>query len=91
VHDAVSFEVAGLPSVCLVSSAFVHQAQYQANMLNLPDVRVSFLRHPISDATSADLVNKTEECYDSVVQAISVDSPLQLPAWLEAAPQGCSS
>jgi len=75
----------------LISGAFAAQAAYQADLLNLSDVRVSFVRHPISDAPHAAIVSKAEESYDAVVRAISTDAPAQAPAWLRDAAQGCSS
>jgi len=75
----------------MVSGAFKSQAQYQADMLNLSDVRVTFLRHPISDAAPAELVGKAEESFGFVVKAIETEFPLQMPAWIEDAPQGCST
>jgi len=75
----------------VVSSAFAGQAQYQAEMLKLKDVRVSFVRHPISDADPAVMASHAEEAFDSIVQAISEDAPLQTPSWVQAAPQGCST
>jgi len=91
VHDAVTLESAGLPSVCLESGAFSNQAQYQADMLNLHDVRVAFVPHPISNAASTELVRRAEEAFTSVVQALGSDEPLQPPAWLGNAKQGCAS
>lgn len=73
----------------MVSGAFKSQAQYQAALLNLTDVRVTFVRHPISDAAPAEIVGKAEESFGAVVKAIETDVPLPVPAWLEDAPQGC--
>lgn len=74
-----------------MSGAFAGQAQYQADILNMSEVRVSFVRHPISDATPAALAVKAEESYRTVVQAISTDEPVPAPAWLEEPSQQCAS
>lgn len=90
-HDAVTLESAGLPSVCLVSGAFSNQAQYQAEMLNFRDVRVAYIPHPVSNAVSTQLARHAEEAFASVMKALCSDEALQLPAWLGSAKQGCSS
>lgn len=60
----------------MISSGFAGQAKYQAEMLNLSDIRVSFVRHPISDATPDELVNKAEETFQHAVEAIKTGDPL---------------
>jgi len=75
----------------MVSSAFAEQSQYQADMLNLSDIRVSFVRHPISDATSDEMVSKAEESWAIATQAIETSAPLQVPVWVESTRQGCNS
>lgn len=75
----------------MVSSAFANQAQYQAEMLRLPDVRLSFVRHPISDASPEALAGKAEESLGPALQAISQSDLVEEQAWVHAAPQGCAS
>lgn len=65
----------------MVSSAFAGQAQYQADMLNCADVRVSFARHPISDASREELVAKAEETFEFAVDAIKSEKPIAIPDW----------
>lgn len=90
-HDAASFEQAGIPSVCMVSSGFAKQAQHQAEVLNLSDIRVSFVRHPVSDATPADMVSKANESFGTAAKAITTDGPVDVPDWVVNNPQGCST
>jgi len=76
----------------VVSSAFAAQAQYQAEMLNLSDIRVAYCRHPISDATSAEMVSKAEETFELASAAIKTDAPIAAPTWAKAGKDtGCSS
>lgn len=75
----------------MVSSAFAEQSQYQADMLNLADIRVSFVRHPISDATPDEMVRKAEESWAIATNAIQTSAPLQIPVWVEGTQQGCNS
>jgi len=75
----------------MVSSAFAEQCQYQADMLNLSDIRVSFVRHPISDATSDEMVGKAEESWAVAAKAIETSAPLTVPSWVASTQQGCNS
>lgn len=90
-HDAASLEAAGLPCACVVSSAFAAQAKYQAEMLGLPDVPVAFVRHPVSNATGAEMGSKAEESYSTVLALLQEGATVEAPDWATAAPQGCSS
>lgn len=77
----------------VVSSGFAGQAKYQADMLNLSDVRVAFVRHPISDATPQEMASKAEESWGDVAMAIQSDEPLKVPDWAQASvsSQECST
>lgn len=66
----------------MVSSAFAGQCEYQADMLNLSRIRVSFVRHPISDATSQDIVKKAEETYTHAVEAIKMEEGPAFQDWV---------
>lgn len=77
--------------MCLVSAAFSGQARYQAEMLNLPDVRVSYVRHPISNATAQEMVEKTEESWAAAEDALKTNHAITEATWVAEAPQGCST
>lgn len=49
--------------------------------MNLADVRVTFCRHPISDATRAEMVGKAEETFELASMAIKSDEPIAMPTW----------
>jgi len=51
-------------------------------MLNLEDVRVTYCRHPISDATKAEMINKAEETFEFASQAITTNAPIATPDWV---------
>jgi len=74
----------------VVTTAFTGQAQYQADMLNLPAVPVAYVRHPLSNNTPKEISAKVEESFDVAVQTIRA-GPVEAPAWATGAPQGCSS
>jgi len=75
----------------MVSSGFSGQAKYQAEMLNLSDVRVSFVRHPISDATPQEMVSKAEESWSAASTAIASNDVPEAPAWVTGSSQGCAT
>jgi len=60
-------------------------------MLNLSEVRVAYVAHPISNASSLEMANKASQSYGSAVQAISSNTPIQMPDWVSNASQGCAS
>jgi len=75
----------------MVSSGFSGQAKYQAEMLNLSDVRVSFVRHPISDATPQEMVSKAEESWSAASSAIASNAVPEAPAWVTGSSQDCAT
>lgn len=75
----------------MVSSAFAQQAQYQADMLNLSDIRVSYVRHPISDAAPAEMMSKAAESFEPAANAITTNVANKVPEWVVDGPVGCST
>ncbi len=69
-HDTVSFEIQGIPSVFLASTEFVEAATAQAEALGLPDVKRLFVPHPIQDATDAEMRMKAEAVFDSILGSL---------------------
>jgi len=70
VHDTVSFEIQGIPSVFLASTEFVEAATAQAEALGLPDVKRLFVPHPIQDATDSEMRAKADAVFDSILGAL---------------------
>lgn len=69
-HDTVAFEIRGIPSVFVASSAFVDAAATQASALGLPEVRRVFVPHPIQDATDEEMRAKADAIVDQVIEAL---------------------
>ena len=65
-----AFEEAGLPSVAVLSDAFLPQIDYMytARQLGLEAVGTAIVPHPISDQTSSQMRAKA----DGVVEAVMV-------------------
>lgn len=89
-HDAVSLELKGVLSACVISSGFLGQAEYQAQMLGVSELPSVFVRHPISTATYQELRGKAEESYQVALESIRT-GPRPPPTWVRDGPQGCSS
>lgn len=69
-HDTVSFEIRGIPSVFIASSVFVDAAESQATALGLPEVRRIFVPHPIQDANDDEMRAKADAIVDQVIEAL---------------------
>ena len=69
-HDTVSFEIQGIPSVFLASTEFVEAATAQAEALGLPEVKRLFVPHPIQDATDQEMRMKAEAVFDSILGSL---------------------
>lgn len=72
-HDTVSFELQGLPSVCVASTAFVDAAASQAAALGLPAVRRVWVPHPIQDATDDEMRAKADAVVEEIIRALTED------------------
>ena len=69
-HDTVSFEIQGIPSVFLASTEFVEAATAQAEALGLPEVQRHFVPHPIQDATDAEMRAKADAVFDDILGSL---------------------
>lgn len=69
-HDAIWFEIHGVPAAALVSEAFEDAAQDQASALGMPDARRVLVEHPIQDATDDEMRAKADQVIDRVIAAL---------------------
>lgn len=69
-HDTIWFELRGLPSVGIASSAFSEAAEAQARALGLPDARRAFVPHPIQDATDDEMRARADAIVGDVITAL---------------------
>eukprot|EP00035_Acanthoeca_spectabilis_P037800 m.47507 g.47507 ORF g.47507 m.47507 type:complete len:92 (-) comp8868_c0_seq1:301-576(-) len=70
-HDTVTLESLGVPTVGLYSSAFRSQAAFQAEKRGLTAAARAFVPHPISDQTKEQLTAKATAVFDEVVLALT--------------------
>lgn len=65
-----------MPAVAIISLGFVKQAKYQAEMLGLGDAVALFVKHPISNATAAELGGKAQAVFPQVIQGLTSEGDL---------------
>ncbi|MBQ0805750.1 MAG: hypothetical protein KBT65_12925 [Sulfitobacter sp.] len=70
-HDTVWFEIQGIPSVSVASSAFGQAAETQRKALGMEGARYVLVPHPIQDATDDEMRIKAREAYDQIMAALS--------------------
>jgi hypothetical protein len=69
-HDVLSFESAGLPSVLVASDVFAQAAADQAAKLGAPGVRRVFVAHPVQDRTDDEMRQMAADVADELVAAL---------------------
>lgn len=70
-HDTVWFEIQGIPSVSVASSAFGQAAETQRKALGMEGARYVLVPHPIQDATDDEMRIKAREAFDQIMAALS--------------------
>lgn len=70
-HDTVSLESVGVPSVFVASDEFIGAALVQAEALGMPDVRRVFVPHPIQDRTDEEMRAIAEAAVAEVLEALT--------------------
>ena len=69
-HDTVWFEIQGIPSVSVASSAFGQAAETQRKALGMEGARYVLVPHPIQDATDDEMRAKAREAFDQIIGAL---------------------
>jgi len=69
-HDTVWFEIQGIPSVSVASSAFGQAAETQRKALGMEGARYVLVPHPIQDATDDEMRIKAREAYNQIMAAL---------------------
>lgn len=70
-HDVLSFESAGLPSVLVASDVFVQAAADQAAKLGAPAARRVFVPHPVQDRTDDEMRAMAAGVADELIAALT--------------------
>ena len=71
-------ELAGIPSVAVMTSEFVSAAELMARALGASDYPVVVVQHPISSATPQQLSERAREAAVACIERL-VDRELQAP------------
>ena len=69
-HDTVWFEIQGIPSVTVASSAFGQAAETQRRSLGMEGARYVLVPHPIQDATDDEMRKKARDAFDQIMVAL---------------------
>ena len=69
-HDAVTGELIGVPSVGIMTSAFVSAAELMCRVLGADDYSFVVIDHPISSATTDDLTARAERAAAACVERL---------------------
>jgi hypothetical protein len=70
-RDVAEFEGAGRPAVLIASDAFVQTADEQSAKLGAPDLRRSFVTHPVQDRTDDELRAMAAAIVDEAIGALT--------------------
>ena len=70
-HDVLSFESAGLPSVLVASDVFTQAAADQATKLGAPGARRVFVPHPVQDRTDEEMRAMAAAVADELLAALT--------------------
>ena len=66
-HDAISAEKLGIPTVGVITQRFLPTARVMSEFLGLKDYPVACIAHPISNNTDAQLRAKAEEILEQAL------------------------
>ncbi|MBH97447.1 MAG: hypothetical protein CMM56_03240 [Rhodospirillaceae bacterium] len=65
-HDAITLEKAGIPTVAIITSEFIDSAKIMAKSCGISEYGFAIVEHPISSASNTELEEKARE---SITQA----------------------
>ncbi len=70
-HDSVSLENRGIPTVPIATDEFRTAARIQANRLGRPDLDAVYVSHPIQDQTEAEIQARAEAAIGQIVDRLT--------------------
>ena len=66
----MNFEKAGIPTVCVITEAFLTVAKAQQKALDYPHLPFVMLEHPVAVATNEEVQRKVAWIYTEVVEKL---------------------
>ncbi len=70
-HDSVSLENRGIPTVPIATAEFRTAARIQASRLGRPDLDAVYVPHPIQDQTESEIQARAEAAVGQVVERLT--------------------
>jgi hypothetical protein len=70
VHDLVRLERRGIATAGVGTKPFVDEALLQARALGMPDLRMTFVRHPIQLLSTNELHARADDSFPKVVDLL---------------------
>lgn len=70
-HDAVSLEDQGCPSVLVCTDVFLHTARAHAEQLGLPDLPVVAIPNPLSGLSEDEVKHRAQDALRPIVAALT--------------------
>ncbi len=67
----MNFEKVGIPTVCMITEAFLTVAKAQQQALDYQELPFVMLEHPVAVATDAEVHEKVERVYLEVVSKLT--------------------
>ena len=71
----MNFEKVGIPTVCVITEAFLSVAQAQQKALNYLELPFVMLEHPVAVATDTEIRHKVEMMYAEFIDKLTLSSP----------------
>ena len=70
-HDAVSLEEHGVPTVVIVTAAFLHEAHVQRTALGMDDLEPAVITHPLSTLSEAAIDSRAHEALPQIKKILT--------------------
>ena len=70
-HDSLSLEALGIPTVAIATEEFRTAARAQAAALGRADFDAVYVRHPIQDQTTDEIAARADAALDEVVARLT--------------------
>lgn len=81
VHDGVSLERAGVPSISVISEPFGIKVRLEVESWGLPELPVQILPHPIGQLSREKMRAITDDAFDEVVFALTNEDSVVADAY----------
>lgn len=70
----MTFELAGIPSVSVITEPFAFKARAEVKALGVPMLPIQILPHPIGQISDAEMRALTDEAYEEIVFGLTAST-----------------